>query len=106
MQKLYTHENRIIIFNLRNVLEGKGIETIIMNEFASGGAGDLATFETWPELWIENEQQFEQAEAIVKNILQNREDDYWFCRGCQEKNDISFEYCWNCGRNSEEVCEN
>ncbi|NNE64741.1 MAG: DUF2007 domain-containing protein [Gammaproteobacteria bacterium] len=102
MKKLYTHENRIIIFNLRNVLEDKGIETIIMNEFASGGAGDLATFDTWPELWIDDDQQFEQAEAIVKNILQNREDEYWFCRGCREKNDSSFEYCWNCGQSSEE----
>lgn len=105
MKKLYTHENRIIIFNLRNVLESKGIATVIVNEFASGGAGDLATFETWPELWIEHEGQFEQAELIVDNILHNREDDYWFCRGCQERNDASFDYCWNCGQSSEESRE-
>lgn len=102
MKKLYTHENRIIIFNLRNVLEQKGIDTVIMNEFASGGAGDLATFDTWPELWIDNDQQFDEADMIVKKILHNGQDDYWFCRGCQEKNDASFEYCWNCGESSEE----
>ncbi|MCP4433407.1 MAG: DUF2007 domain-containing protein [Gammaproteobacteria bacterium] len=101
MKKLYTHENRIIIFNLRNVLEDKGIDTIIMNEFASGGAGDLATFDTWPELWVDNDRQFEQADAILKSILDNRRDDYWFCRSCQEKNDSSFEICWNCGCSSE-----
>lgn len=102
MKKLYTHENRIIIFNLRNVLEQKGIDTVIMNEFASGGAGDLATFDTWPELWVDDDQQFEQADTIVKKILQNSHDDYWYCRACQEKNDASFEYCWNCGDSSEE----
>ncbi len=98
MKKLYTHENRIIIFNLKNVLEDQGIEVIIMNEFASGGAGDLATFDTWPELWIEDDAQFKHAESVLNNIVYNPKDDYWYCRGCQEKNDASFELCWKCGR--------
>lgn len=101
MKKLYTHENRMIIFNLKNVLESEGVATVIMNEFASGGTGDLATFDTWPELWIENDVQFERAETILQKILDNRRSDYWFCRSCQEKNDSSFETCWNCGSSSE-----
>ncbi len=98
MKKLYVHENRMIIFNLKNVLEDEGIAVVVMNEFASGGVGDLATFDTWPELWVEDESQFERAESILGNILSNSRDDYWYCRGCQEKNDASFELCWNCGR--------
>lgn len=101
MKKLYTHENRIIIFNLKNVLESKGIAVTIMNEFASGGAGDLATFDTWPELWVNEDSQFEQAELSLRHILENRQDDDWYCRGCQEKNDASFEICWHCGRDAE-----
>jgi len=98
MKKLYTHENRMIIFNLKNVLEDAGIDVVIMNEFASSGAGDLATFDTWPEIWVENESQLVKAQHILDDIVFNPKDDYWYCRGCQEKNDAAFQLCWNCGR--------
>ncbi len=55
MKKGFTHENSMIVFNMKNVLQGEGIETVVVNEFASGGAGDLSAFDTWPELWIEDE---------------------------------------------------
>ena len=97
MKKLYTHENRIIIFNLKNVLEEAGINCSIINEFASGGAGDLATFDTWPELWIEDESKLSQAQAIVEDILEGAETDAWICDKCREKNDATFRICWNCG---------
>ncbi len=101
MKKLYTHENRMIIFNLKNVLEGEGIQAVVMNEYSSGGAGDLATFDTWPEIWVENESQFERAEALLNQIVFNTSDDFWYCRGCQEKNDVAFKLCWNCCRSIE-----
>ena len=97
MKKLYTNENRMIVFNLKNVLEGEGIATIVVNEFAAGGVGDLSAFDAWPELWLEDETQFEQANSIVENILNGKDDD-WFCRGCQEKNGAAFRICWQCGR--------
>ena len=91
----------MIIFNLKNVMHSEGIQSIVINEYASGGAGDLATFDTWPELWIEDESQFERAEVILNQIIANPRDDFWFCRGCQEKNDAAFKLCWNCGRSVE-----
>ena len=105
MRKLFSHENRIIVFNLRNVLEGEGIETRVVNEFAAGGAGDLPTFDTWPELWVENDSQYERARAIVDEILSDEHREEWFCRGCGEKNDAAFRICWNCGRVNEEEIE-
>jgi len=98
MKKLYTHENRIIIFNLKNVLQDKGIECSIINEFASGGAGDLATFDTWPELWISDDDRFVEAESILQKIVFDHNEDYWYCPGCREKNGGAFELCWKCGR--------
>jgi hypothetical protein len=98
MKKLFTHENRIIVFNLKNVLQAEGIETIVVNEFAAGGAGDLATFDTWPELWVEDDAKFERAQAIIQGILTSRVTTDWLCRACQEQNDAAFQYCWNCGR--------
>ncbi|MCH8105040.1 MAG: DUF2007 domain-containing protein [Proteobacteria bacterium] len=101
MKKLYTHENRMIIYNLKNVLQDSGIESQITNEYASGGIGDLAAFETWPELWVLNSNQFKQAESILDGILCGRSGPEWYCRGCQELNDAAFELCWNCGREVE-----
>ena len=78
MKKLYTHENRMIIFNLKNVLQDIGIECTVINEFASGGAGDLSTFDTWPELWITDSDRFSEAESVLQKIVFDRNDDYWF----------------------------
>ena len=98
MKKLYTHENRMITYNLKNVLHDSGIASQIRNEYASGGIGDLAAFETWPELWVVESDQFVKAQAILDGIVSGRSGPDWYCRGCQEKNDASFELCWNCGR--------
>lgn len=101
MLKIFTHENRMIVFNLKNLLRGEGIETVVVNEFAAGGVGDLAAFDTWPELWLEDESKLSQAQAIVQDFLHEPVGDVWFCRGCQEQNDASFEICWKCGRSFE-----
>ena len=98
MKKVFTHENRMILFNLKNLLQAEGIETVVVNEFAAGGVGDLAAFDTWPELWVEDDSRFAQAQAIVQDVMHNQEQQDWFCRGCQEKNDAAFQVCWKCGR--------
>ena len=98
MKKLFTHENRMIVFNLKNVLQAEDVETIVINEFAAGGAGDLATFDTWPELWVEDDAQLEQAQVIIQGILSDSPTNDWFCSNCQEQNDASFQSCWKCGR--------
>jgi hypothetical protein len=101
MRKLYCHENRMIIFNIKNLLIESDINAVIMNEFASGGAGDLAAFDTWPEVWIEKDEQFDEAQVILKRITSNATGIDWFCRRCQEKNDSAFEICWQCGTDCE-----
>lgn len=98
MKRIFTHENRMIVFNMKNLLQAEGITTVVVNEFAAGGAGDLPTFDTWPELWLEDDSNFEQAQTILQDITQDSVGQAWFCRGCQEKNDATFRICWNCGR--------
>ena len=102
MKKLFTHENRMILFNLRNVLEGEGIETRVVNEFAGGGAGDLPAFDTWPELWVADEQQFDRARRVVDEIFGGDRRDEWSCGECGEKMDAAFQICWNCGHPREQ----
>lgn len=101
MKKIFSHENRMILFNIRNLLQAEGIETRLVNEFAAGGIGDLPAFDTWPELWLEDETRLDEAQAIIKAAFEGGEGQAWYCRGCQERNEASFQICWKCGREYE-----
>ena len=101
MKMIFTHENPMILFNIRNLLQSEGIETRVVNEFAAGAAGDLPTFDTWPELWLDDDSRYPAAQAILREVLDGREHRSWYCRGCQEQNDGAFRLCWNCGREYE-----
>lgn len=94
MKLVYTHENRYIVNNINNLLQNCGIKTQLKNEYAAGAAGDLAVFDTWLEVWVD-EQQLEQAQGIIEQV-QNQPDNDWICNQCQESNPSSFSYCWNC----------
>jgi hypothetical protein len=101
MKKVFTHENRMIVYNMKNMLEAEGIEIVIKNEYSGGGVGDLPAFDTWPELWIRKEVQLAQAESILQSVASPAVADDWFCGVCREKNDAVFCICWNCGRSVE-----
>lgn len=100
MKKVFTHENRMIVYNMMNLLRGEGIGTLLKNEFAGGGVGDLPAFDTWPELWVDD-AQLEQAQSILREAAHPDGGAGWFCRGCGESNDAAFGVCWNCGRGCE-----
>lgn len=101
MMKIFSHENRMILFNIRNPLQAEGIETRVANEFAGGGVGDLPAFDTWPELWLEDEGRLAEAREIIAGVFEGGEGSAWFCRGCQERNQAAFRICWKCGRDYE-----
>jgi len=101
MKKVFTHENRMIVYNMKNLLQGEGIETVMKNEFSGGGVGDLPAFDTWPEIWIRDEAQFVKAQSILHSVTNTSKAATWFCRGCRESNDAAFGICWNCGRSFE-----
>ncbi len=68
MIKIFTHENRLILFNIKNLLEAEGIETVVRNEFSSSAVGDLSPFETWPELWLLHDEDLPRAQEIVAGV--------------------------------------
>lgn len=100
MKLLYTHPNRILVENCKNVVENAGIETLLRNEYAGGGVGELAPIETWLELWVANDSDYVKAKELVDStfIDSNETEDIpsWICGKCHEQNDASFDYCWNC----------
>ena len=95
MQLLYTNENRFLVYNILNLMEREGISTLLKNEYASSAAGDLAPHETWLELWVREEADFNRAKQIMEQAFDPK-GSAWFCPHCQEHNDASFEFCWQC----------
>jgi hypothetical protein len=95
---VYTHENLLLVSNARGLLEAAGIDTVVRNEYAGGGRGELPVFETWPELWVEDADA-ERAAEILRQLGADHAREEWCCDRCGESNPALFESCWHCGRN-------
>lgn len=98
MKLIYTSEDRFIVWGVKNALELAGYNCHIRNEFAAGGMGDIAPIDTWPEVWLDNDEYYEVAlDYIESSILKSTSAGHdWTCKHCGEINDASFEFCWNC----------
>ncbi|MBC48069.1 MAG: DUF2007 domain-containing protein [Thiotrichales bacterium] len=96
MKLIYTHENRIMALNVRNVLMNHGFDVSLNNEFASSASGGLAPVDTWPELWLLNNDDFDRAKKVIDTITNEAVLAKWQCKSCHEENDSSFDYCWQC----------
>lgn len=99
MLKIYSNEDRFLVWQVKQALEDNGIPCFIKNEFASGAIGELAPFDAWPEVWLSDEEWKPRADKIIA-ALEPRTDrqQVWHCHHCDETNDGAFELCWQCGK--------
>ena len=99
MKKLVSCSSLIELAPYEFALAVANIKFTRKNEFVSAAAGELPFTEVWPELWLIDAEDFEQAKNICNNIeqevKQNNHD--WGCAQCTEINPDSFEFCWSCG---------
>ena len=97
MKLVYTHENRFLVLNAKNIVDAAGIDTTLKNEYAAGAAGDLAPLDAWLELWVLNNDEYEQAFALIEYAFsQQNEYTQWTCAHCKEVNEATFDVCWSC----------
>jgi hypothetical protein len=96
MKMIYTNENRFLVANAKNILESNGINVIIKNEFASSAMGEISAFDSWVEIWVIDDSDYERAFTIIESSLSKQDAIEWQCGQCAENNDASFELCWNC----------
>ena len=96
MKLVYTHENRLMVLNVRNILSDHGIDVVVNKEYASSAAGGLAPIDTWPEVLIVNDDDFDLSMNIIGSLDVKLKTVMWECRGCLEMNDETFDYCWKC----------
>ena len=98
MRKVYTSHNSAIIGHVRQVLENHAIRSIVRNDFLLGGAGELPVNETWPEIWVVDDRDFDRARALVDAVVAAPvSDPPWRCALCGEQMEGQFTDCWRCG---------
>lgn len=102
MKRVYSEPSPIFSHHLKDLLEEKGIKSIIKNELLSGGVGDLPPTEVWPELWVLDKEDKVPAERVVDEFLRSikANSKSWICGGCDEEIEGQFNICWSCGQES------
>ncbi|WP_017221633.1 DUF2007 domain-containing protein [Moritella dasanensis] len=96
MKLIYTHENGFLVNNVKNIIEGHGIDVVLKNEFSSGAVGEVSAFDAWMELWVINDSDCERALDVISTMQSKADDPDWLCEQCAEENGASFDVCWNC----------
>ena len=98
MKKVYTNENMALVGIAKSYLLERNIQCVIRNEFASSVMGEVPFLDVWPELWLLDDSQYNDAVVLLKEIQEvpvNKID--WKCGTCQEINPGNFDICWQCG---------
>ncbi|MBX2849321.1 MAG: DUF2007 domain-containing protein [Acidiferrobacterales bacterium] len=100
MQRVFTKDDRFEVNAMRALLESHGIDTLLKNEFTSSIMGEVPFFDTWPEIWVAEEDVLAAKRHITdaQNQIAMEKPD-WHCEKCEEENPGTFELCWNCGAN-------
>ena len=101
MKLVWTHMNYVLVENARNILEAAGIPSVVRNRFLSSGFGELSGIDSWPELWVLDEQDAIRAGEVLAGAGFGDGDAAdqpgWTCSSCGESNDGTFGSCWHCG---------
>lgn len=63
--------------------------------------GEMPFFETWPQLWIINDLDFDRATELIGSADTESPADPWTCSQCGEQNEGQFAACWSCGASAD-----
>ena len=69
MRKVYSSQDVNLVHFLRSVLEANKIDSVILREQLTGAVGGLAPLDTWPELWVHDAQELEQARQLIASAM-------------------------------------
>jgi len=96
MRRLVSAPNLVIATLWADLLTQGGIDATVQRPYASSIAGELPPDQTWPEVWVMDDERLEAARALLAQ-LRHPTPRHWTCPGCGEHIDGPFEQCWNCG---------
>ena len=90
-----------MVFQIKQLLDEKGIPCFVKNEFAIGAMGELSPMDVLPEVWIGDPQWLPKAQQFIDEFeSQPIDQSPWVCTKCSETNTANFELCWQCGADS------
>ena len=83
--------------HIHSLLESNGIESHLRNMNLSGGIGELPINECWPEVWVIDDVDYDNAKELISTtFLKVEHKQNWQCE-CGEKIEGQFNTCWSCG---------
>ena len=99
MKKLTSAPTPITIHHYRNILTAEGIPSEIRNEHLGGILGEMPFTDTWPQLWVVNDLDYERAKQLIGDAaIEESPQESWRCGSCGEENEGQFAACWSCGK--------
>ena len=100
MKKVTSADSLVTISHYRNLLESEGIPAFVRNEHLGSILGEMPFQEVWPELWVQNDIDYDRALELLDRdtLLRESPAASWRCENCREENEGQFSACWNCGR--------
>jgi hypothetical protein len=101
MKKLTSAESLITINHYKNLLAAEGIRTEIRNQFLGSILGEMPFAETWPEIWVANDLDFDRATQLITSVESESPSASWRCKRCGEENEGQFAACWNCSQSAD-----
>jgi len=97
MKKLTSAETLVLINHYKNLLESEGIPTEVRNQHLGSIMGEVPFFETWPQLWVVNDLDYDRAMQLLESVDAESPSESWTCSNCGEQNEGQFSVCWQCG---------
>ena len=97
MKQVYTSEDRVYIYHLKNLLEAENIECFVKNDNLSSLMGEIPITVAWPELWVSDSDMEAWAKQVINQSKKEVEEgETWVCENCGEEHSAQFTECWNC----------
>jgi Putative prokaryotic signal transducing protein len=96
MKRVFRAATLIQVAHARNLLLTAGIQSELRNQYLSGALGDLPMLETWPQLFVEDDDESAALRALARAAAAPTGTP-WTCQQCGERSEPQFTNCWNCG---------
>ena len=97
MKKIYSAATLADAHLVVGLLGQAGIAARVFNENAQGGLGEIPFTQAWPEVWLDDERDMQDALELIRAFEQSGPDGQIICKRCGESSPETFEICWNCG---------
>jgi Putative prokaryotic signal transducing protein len=96
MKRIFRAASLIEVAHARNVLLTAGIQSELRNQYIGGALGDLPMLETWPQLFVDDEDESAACRALAR-AAHAPTGAPWECAQCKERCEPQFTHCWRCG---------